>query len=51
MANTTCRKCHRAADAGPYRSPHAADIMARALNPFFCGHRKKSVGPELAQDL
>ena len=51
MANATCRKCHRAAGAGLYCSPHAADIMARALNPFFYGHRKKSVGLELAQDL
>ena len=33
MTNATCRKCHRAADASPYRSSHAADIMTRALTP------------------
>ena len=47
MANPTCRKCHRAADAGPYCSPHAADTMARALNPRFGGRRKKSPRPDL----
>ena len=35
MANGKCRSCYRAADAGAYGSTSAADIMAKALNPFF----------------
>ncbi len=40
MANAKCRTCDRAADA--YCSMCAADITAKALNPFFGGRRKKS---------
>ena len=39
MANVPCR--NRAADAGAYCSSCAAGIMASALNPHFCGRRKK----------
>ena len=42
MANAKCRKCDRAADAGAYCSSCASDIMAKALNPSFCGRWKKS---------
>ena len=41
MANAKCRSCDRAADAGAHCSSCAADIMAKALNPFFGGRRKK----------
>ena len=46
MANAKCRKCERAADAGAYCSSCAADIMAKALNPSFCGRWKKSPRPD-----
>ena len=39
MANAKCRYCDHADDA--YSSSCAADIMAKALNPFFGGRRKK----------
>ena len=41
MANQTCRTCDRVADAGAYCSSCAADIMAKALNPFHGSRRKK----------
>ena len=41
MANAKCRRCRRAADAGPYCCTCAADIMAKALNPVYGGRRKK----------
>ena len=41
MANPTCRNCDRSADAGAYCSSCAAGIMASALNPRFCGRRKR----------
>ena len=41
MANAKCRTCERSVDAGAYCSSCAADIMAKALNPFFGGRRKK----------
>ena len=41
MANAKCRNCNRGADSGPYCSTCAADIMAKALNPFAGGRRKK----------
>ena len=40
MANAKCRSCDHAADAGVCCSSYAADIMAKALNPFFGGRRK-----------
>ena len=46
MANAKCRSCDHAADAGAYCSPCAADLMAKALNPFFGGRRKKLPRPE-----
>ena len=49
MANSTCRTCDRAADSGAYCSLCAADIMARALDPFYGDRRKKSPRPELAR--
>ena len=39
MANAKCRSCDHAADAGAYCSSCAADIMAKALNPFFGGRQ------------
>ena len=47
MANEKCRTCDRAADAGAYCSSCVADIMAKSLNPFFGGQRKKLPRPEL----
>ena len=41
MVNPKCRSCDHAADAGAYCSSCAAGIMAKALNPFFGGRRKK----------
>ena len=46
MANAKCRKCDRAADVGAYCTSCASDIMAKALNPSFCGRWKKSPRPE-----
>ena len=46
MANAKCRSCDHAADAGAYCSSCAADIMAKALNPFYGGRRKKLPRPE-----
>ena len=40
MANAKCRSCDHAA-AGAYCSSCAADVMARALNPYLPGQRKK----------
>ncbi len=47
MANETCRRCDR--DAGAYCSSCAVKIMARALDPFYGGRRKKSPWPEPAK--
>ena len=44
MANGTCRRCDRPAEAGPYCNPCAADVMAKALNPFHGGRRKRLPG-------
>ena len=44
MANKTCRHCDRDADSGAYCSSCAADIMAKALNAFHGGRRKKLPG-------
>ncbi len=44
MANAKCRSCDHA--AGAYCSSCAADIMAKALNSFFGGWRKKLPRPE-----
>ena len=44
MTNGTCRRCDRPADAGPYCSSCAADVMAKALNPCHGGRRKKLPG-------
>ena len=41
MANAKCRSCDHADDAGAYCSSCAADIVAKALNPFSGGRRKK----------
>ena len=41
MASAKCRTCDCMADAGTYCSSCAADIMAKALNPYFRGQRKK----------
>ncbi len=49
MANAKCRSCDHAADSGAYCSSCAADIMTRALNPFFGRRRKKSARPEPAR--
>ena len=47
MATAKCRSCDHAAAAVAYCSSCAAGIMAKALNPFFGGRRKKSRGPEV----
>ena len=44
MADAKCRYCNHAAAAGAYSSWCAADIMAKALNPFFGGPRKNPPG-------
>ena len=41
MTNAKCRSCDHAADASAYCSSCAADIMAKAFNPFYGGRRKK----------
>ena len=41
MANPICRTCDPIADSGAYCGQCAAGIMAKALNPFYGGHRKK----------
>ena len=41
MANAKCRTCDRAAEAGAYCSSRAAAIMAKALNSYFGGQRKR----------
>ena len=41
MADAKCRFCDHAADAGACCSTWTAAIMAKALNPFFGGKRKK----------
>ena len=46
MANAKCRTCGRVADTGAYCSSCAAAIMAKALDPFFGGRRKKLPRPE-----
>ena len=46
MANAECRFCDHGADAGAYCSSCAADIMAKALDPFFGGRRKKLPRPK-----
>ena len=46
MANPKCRSCDHAADAGAYCSSCAADIEAKAFNPFYGGRRKKLPRPE-----
>ena len=48
MANPKCRSCDHAADAGAYCSSCAADIMGKAIDPFFGGRRKKHARPEPA---
>ena len=47
MANGMCRKCDRPAEAGPYCSSCAADVMAKAFKafkPFHGGRRRKLPG-------
>ena len=46
MKNAKCRCCDHAADAGAYCSSCAAGIMAKALNPFYGGRRRKPPRPE-----
>ena len=41
MTNPTSGFCERVADTGAYCSSCVADIMAKALNPFYGGRRKK----------
>ena len=41
MANAKCRTCDHAVAAGAHCSSCAAGIMAKALDPFFRGRRKK----------
>ena len=50
MANSKCRNCDRAADAGAYCSSCAADIMAKALSPFFGGKRRKGASMSCPSD-
>ena len=45
MANAKCSPCERSADAGAYCSSCAAAILAKALNPFYGGRRKKFPRP------
>ena len=45
MATAKCRSCDHAA-AGTCCSSGAADIMAKALDPFFGGGHKKSRRPQ-----
>ncbi len=49
MGDAKCRSCDLAAEAGAYCSGCAAHSMAKALNPFFGGRRKKSAGRGDAQ--
>ena len=49
MRNTKCRNCDNGADTGAYCSSCAANIMAKALNPFFGGKWKKEARPELTR--
>ena len=51
MANAKCRTCDHVAAAGAYCGTCAADIMAKALNPFFGGRRKKLPPAEAAKAL
>ena len=44
LANGTCRRCDRPAEAGPCCSSCAADVMAKAFNRFHGGRRKKLPG-------
>ena len=46
MASAKCRTCDRAAAANACCSSDPADIMAKALNPFFGGRRRKLPRPE-----
>ena len=46
MANAKCGSCDHANNAGAYCSSCAAGTMAKALNPFFGGRRKKLPRPE-----
>ena len=46
MANAKCRTCDHAAAVGAHCSSCAAGIMAKALDPFFRGRRKKLPRPE-----
>ncbi len=46
MANAKCRTCDHAAAAGAHCSSCAAGIMAKALDPFFRGRRKRLPRPE-----
>ena len=46
MANAKCKTCDRAADAGACCGTCAADIMVKALSPFFGGRRKKLPRPK-----
>ena len=41
MVDAKCRSCDHAAAAGAYCSTRTADIIAKALNPFYGGKRKK----------
>ena len=47
LANAKCRTCDSSADAGAYCNSCAAAIMAKALNPFFGGKRKKLDRPDV----
>ena len=44
MAKAKCRSSDHATDAGAYCSSCAADIMAKALNPFFADGERSSSG-------
>ena len=48
MANAKCRSCDHAS-AGAYCNSYTADIMAKALNPFYGGRRKTLPRPKQAR--
>ena len=50
MADAKCRFCDHAADAGACCSTWTADLMAKALNLFLGGKRKKGASMSCPSD-
>ena len=51
MVDAKCRSCDHAAAAGAYCSTRTADIIAKALNPFYGGKRKKGASMSCPSDV